>query len=209
VERSEWVPAMTKRSEIYDFAANGADFDLLTCSGSSAYEACADMASSSPFLEFDVDNLLATDILDATLGCNGDYGVLPAFAEVTATNYDTSTTTTELGTSQPESPIDPAEEECSVQQNGAAKRIKREKPLRGVVRKPWTPAEEVLFSKALAHFGPKDVETNPITGRVSIHLGSVSSNAKKSRFERSNIELNVAKGVLSPLHHVRRRVIDL
>ena len=96
----------------------------------------------------------------------------------------------------------------TLQQNGAAKRIKREKPLRGVVRKPWTPAE-VLFSKALAHFGPKDVETNPITGRVSIHLGSVSSNAKKSRFERSNIELNVAKGVLSPLHHVRRRVIDL
>ena len=41
-------------------------------------------------------------------------------------------------------------------------------------RKPWSPAEEAVFHKALDRFGPFDVETDPITGRVSVRLGQVS-----------------------------------
>ena len=38
-------------------------------------------------------------------------------------------------------------------------------------RKHWTPEEEGRFLKALERFGPKEVETDPNTGRVSVRLG--------------------------------------
>jgi|EP00802_Teleaulax_amphioxeia_P024679 hypothetical protein len=40
-----------------------------------------------------------------------------------------------------------------------------------VSRKHWTPEEEALFLKALDKFGPKEIETDPTTGRVSVRLG--------------------------------------
>jgi len=39
------------------------------------------------------------------------------------------------------------------------------------VRKQWTPEEEAKFLKALDKLGPKDTETDPRTGRVSVRLG--------------------------------------
>jgi len=38
-------------------------------------------------------------------------------------------------------------------------------------RKHWTPDEEERFLKALARFGPKEIENDPTTGRVSVRLG--------------------------------------
>jgi hypothetical protein len=38
-------------------------------------------------------------------------------------------------------------------------------------RKRWTPEEEGRFLKALERFGPKEVGTDPCTGRISVCLG--------------------------------------
>ena len=38
-------------------------------------------------------------------------------------------------------------------------------------RKRWTPEEEGRFLKALERFGPKEVETDPSSGRISVRLG--------------------------------------
>jgi hypothetical protein len=52
---------------------------------------------------------------------------------------------------------------------------KREKELEGrkqaISRKHWTPEEEERFLKALHRFGPKEIESDPTTGRVSVRLG--------------------------------------
>ena len=91
-----------------------------------------------------------------------------AFAEEGSSSPQTSASESELGSCH-------SAAATSSPTNGAVNGRKIRRHLRGkaVVRKSWTPAEEERFHKALARFGPKDIETDPVTGRVSVRLGSV------------------------------------
>ena len=69
--------------------------------------------------------------------------------------------------------------------------IQGKKPSRckSSARKPWTREEEDLFLQGLDRFGPIDVETDPVTGRVSVRLGSVSYECLVSNVLKLSIRL--------------------
>jgi len=132
---------------------------------------------------FDVTDIVsnlspATDALDSVVEpktvsdgfgfLNDEQEEYEAFAEEGSSSPETSASESELGSCH-------LAAATSSPTNGVVngRKIRRHLSGKAVVRKPWTPAEEERFHKALARFGPKDVETDPVTGRVSVRLGSV------------------------------------
>lgn len=57
--------------------------------------------------------------------------------------------------------------------NVACKRARKGDQKGKQARRPWTQAEDARFLKALEKFGPPDVETHPVSGRISVRLGPV------------------------------------
>ena len=65
---------------------------------------------------------------------------------------------------------------CVSPSRSISKEDERNKRIEGctkeVSRKHWTGEEEKRFLKAMQHFGPKEAQADPITGRLSVRLGA-------------------------------------
>ena len=133
-----------------------------------ALEACADIVGHLPPATEALDLDSEPNVADYLCSLKNEHEGHAAVAKNDSSSTEVSASESELGKCQ--SDVIP-----SLPTNGVVngRKVKRQVHGKHVVRKPWTPAEEERFHKALARFGPKDIETDPVTGRVSVRLGSV------------------------------------